>query len=92
VLASIGRPVPEFPYPAVKVVVGQYLYISRRPPFWAWLIVGGFYDTDGNELWHTEIYLRQGDLRGWSFGLPDRGPSLREWDADGEFHIHGSHR
>jgi len=38
------------------------------------LIVAGFFDADGVELWHTEIYLRQGQLR---------EPS--DWDVAGEW-------
>ncbi|KAJ9145409.1 hypothetical protein NKR23_g5336 [Pleurostoma richardsiae] len=54
------------PYPATKLAIGQYLYVDPRRRFWAWLIVAGFYDAEGVELWHTEIFLRHHDTRGWN--------------------------
>ena len=69
------------------MVIGQYLYISRRPPFWAWLIVGGFFDVHGTELWHTEIYIRHGDLSTWrpDGQESDNGTSTRGRDLTGKF-------
>jgi len=67
--------------------VGQYLYVSRRPRFWAWLIVGGFYDPDDKELWHTEIFLAHHDRRGWSpeTGEFDEGPPPPDRALEGQY-------
>ncbi|KAK1767390.1 hypothetical protein QBC33DRAFT_67379 [Phialemonium atrogriseum] len=57
----------DLPYPAVRAIVGQHFYFSVYPRFWAWYIVGAFYDIAGNELWHTEIFLTHRDSR--EYGL-----------------------
>lgn len=56
----------SFPSPATKCIIGQYFYCTRSPRFWGWLIVGTFYDDDGNNLWQTEILIAHRDPRGWS--------------------------
>lgn len=63
-----GHDVPNFPYPATRCYIGQYLLVSRAPPAWAWIIVAGFFDDDHNELWHIELFLAQD-------GFPRRDPS-----------------
>ncbi|KAL3295098.1 NADH:flavin oxidoreductase/NADH oxidase [Colletotrichum asianum] len=56
---------PEYlPYPATKLIIGQYYVCSRDPPHWGWLIVGTFYDPDNNPVWSTEIFAFQRDTRG----------------------------
>ncbi|KAF5495024.1 hypothetical protein CGCS363_v009247 [Colletotrichum siamense] len=56
---------PEYlPYPATKLIIGQYYICSRNPPHWGWLIVGTFYDPDNNPVWSTEIFAFQRDTRG----------------------------
>ncbi|OTB10872.1 hypothetical protein K445DRAFT_370794 [Daldinia sp. EC12] len=47
----------ELPYPATKLVVGQYFWIHPSRRSWAWLVVGSFYDSDDCELWHIEILI-----------------------------------
>jgi hypothetical protein len=49
----------QLPAPAVKLIIGQHLRISYDPPFWAWLIVGTFFDRDGNALWSIQIFAAQ---------------------------------
>ncbi|CAM1508979.1 Fc.00g027180.m01.CDS01 [Cosmosporella sp. VM-42] len=44
------------PAPATKLVITQHLRAVRDPPFWAWIIVGAFYDGDNNVLWSTEVF------------------------------------
>ncbi|CRK48217.1 hypothetical protein BN1723_007902, partial [Verticillium longisporum] len=63
----------SLPYPATKLIIGQYLYLSTRPRFWAWLIVGTFYDKDNHKVWSTEIFAIHNDPRGYS-------PETREFD------------
>jgi hypothetical protein len=49
-----------FPYPATKLVVTQFFHLNRGDPaFWAWIIVGVFYDRDGNPIWSTKVRARQ---------------------------------
>ncbi|KAF7561177.1 hypothetical protein G7046_g2990 [Stylonectria norvegica] len=44
------------PAPATKLVITQHLKVSRDPPFWAWIIVGAFYDQQDNIIWSTEVF------------------------------------
>lgn len=73
---------PEYlPYPATKLIIGQYYVCSRDPPHWGWLIVGTFYDPDNNPVWSTEIFAFQRDTRGdqtdsQSVSSSDSGESL----------------
>ena len=66
----------SLPAPATKLIIGQHLYASVSPRFWAWLIVATFYDIDDNPIWSTEIFLGQRDRRGWDplTGEFDSGP------------------
>jgi hypothetical protein len=51
------------PYPATKLVVTQHLQASREdPPFWAWIIVGAFYDSNDTVLWSTQIFVAHLDI------------------------------
>ncbi|KAF6805802.1 hypothetical protein CSOJ01_09231 [Colletotrichum sojae] len=53
------------PYPANKLIIGQYYYCSRESPcWWGWLIVGTFYDERNNPVWSTQIFALQRDTRG----------------------------
>ncbi|CEI70232.1 unnamed protein product [Fusarium venenatum] len=47
----------DLPTPATKLIITQHLAASRDSPFWAWIIVGAFYDRQGNTLWSTKIFL-----------------------------------
>ncbi|RGP65930.1 hypothetical protein FLONG3_9062 [Fusarium longipes] len=47
----------DLPAPATKLVITQHLAASRDSPYWAWIIVGAFYDQHGNTLWSTKIFL-----------------------------------
>ncbi|KAF5249617.1 hypothetical protein FANTH_5124 [Fusarium anthophilum] len=50
------------PYPASKLIITQRLEASRESPFWAWIIVGAFYDRQDNVLWSTEIFAGRLDI------------------------------
>ena len=50
------------PAPATKLVVTQHLRAVQSPPFWAWIIVGAFYDRDNNVLWSTEVFAGHLDI------------------------------
>jgi hypothetical protein len=51
------------PYPATNLVVTQHLQASREdPPFWAWIIVGAFYDSNDTVLWSTQIFVAHLDI------------------------------
>jgi hypothetical protein len=79
-------PSVELPYPAIRVIIGQHFHFCVSPRFWAWYIVGAFYDSQGYELWHTEIFLLYRDRRGYSLGLGefDTGPSPPRFALLGE--------
>jgi hypothetical protein len=47
----------DLPAPATKLIITQHLAASRDSPFWAWIIIGAFYDRHGNTLWSTKIFL-----------------------------------
>jgi hypothetical protein len=47
----------DLPAPATKLTITQHLAASQDSPFWAWIIVGAFYDRHGNTLWSTKIFL-----------------------------------
>ncbi|KAM0228099.1 hypothetical protein ACHAP5_012034 [Fusarium lateritium] len=46
----------ELPAPATKLIITQHLKASRDSPYWAWIIVGAFYDCDNIVLWSTEVF------------------------------------
>ncbi|KAF9767773.1 hypothetical protein IL306_015010 [Fusarium sp. DS 682] len=50
------------PSPASKLIITQHLEASRDSPFWAWIIVGAFYDRQDNILWSTEIFAGRLDI------------------------------
>ncbi|KAG4282459.1 hypothetical protein FPRO06_09132 [Fusarium proliferatum] len=50
------------PYPASKLIITQHLEASRESPFWAWIIVGAFYDRQDNVLWSSEIFAGRLDI------------------------------
>jgi hypothetical protein len=54
---------PDFlPAPAVKLVVTQYLKTSVESPFWAWIIVGAFYDANNRIIWSARLFACQLDV------------------------------
>lgn len=53
----------SLPYPATKLVITQYLKARSDPPFWAWIIVGAFYDSDDNIIWSTEVFVAHLDIQ-----------------------------
>jgi len=82
--------VDELPYPATKLTITRHLYVSTTPRFWAYLIIGAFYDAEGVELWRREIILfYRGDTRGYSLetGDYDHGPPPPEWALAGELFV-----
>ncbi|KAH7143646.1 hypothetical protein EDB81DRAFT_842879 [Dactylonectria macrodidyma] len=68
-MSSAGRPVCRtieleagaLPAPATRLVVTQHLRVYRDPFFWAYIVVGAFFDEQDNVLWSTEIFLVQLD-------------------------------
>lgn len=52
------------PHPATKLIITQHLVFDSESdnPYWAWLIVGAFYDRQGNALWSTEIFWAHLDI------------------------------
>ena len=69
-LTSLGE--IDYLPPGTKVTVGQYLYISPNRRFWAILVIGAFYDSDENELWRKEIFVRKCDTRGGQNTWPEQ--------------------
>lgn len=51
------------PSPATKLVVTQILQASQDPPFWAWIIVGAFYDCHNRIIWSTEVFAGHLDIQ-----------------------------
>ncbi|PHH80449.1 hypothetical protein CDD80_1459 [Ophiocordyceps camponoti-rufipedis] len=45
------------PHPATKLVVTQYLECNQDPPFWAWIAVGAFLDSQDRILWSSELFI-----------------------------------
>ncbi|RMJ18889.1 hypothetical protein CDV36_001499 [Fusarium kuroshium] len=52
----------NLPAPATKLIITQHLQASRDSPYWAWIIVGAFYDCDNNVVWSTEIFAGHLDV------------------------------
>lgn len=52
----------NLPAPATKLIITQHLEASRDSPYWAWIIVGAFYDSDNNVVWSTEIFAGHLDV------------------------------
>ncbi|KAJ4269502.1 hypothetical protein NW762_001162 [Fusarium torreyae] len=50
------------PAPATKLIISQHLEASRDSPYWAWIIIGAFYDRDNNIIWSTEIFAGHLDV------------------------------
>ncbi|KAL6897122.1 hypothetical protein GGI43DRAFT_108431, partial [Trichoderma evansii] len=46
----------RLPPPATKLIITQILKTSQDPPFWAWIIVGAFYDNQDRIIWSTELF------------------------------------
>ncbi|KAL7817175.1 hypothetical protein V8C26DRAFT_79363 [Trichoderma gracile] len=53
----------QLPPPATKLIITQVLKASQDPPFWAWIIVGAFYDSEGRTFWSTELFAAHLDIR-----------------------------
>lgn len=51
------------PHPAIKLVITQYLEFGDDPPFWAWIIVGVFYDRHDRVIWSTEVFIAHLDIQ-----------------------------
>lgn len=45
------------PYPATTLVIAQHLFVSHCCRYWAWLIVGTFYDRHDKAIWNSEVFL-----------------------------------
>jgi hypothetical protein len=52
----------QLPPPATKLIITQILEASQDPPFWAWIIVGAFYDSQDRVLWSTELFVAHLDI------------------------------
>ncbi|KAM5364293.1 hypothetical protein ACJZ2D_011602 [Fusarium nematophilum] len=52
----------NLPAPATKLIITQHLKASQDSPYWAWIIVGAFYDRDNNIVWSTEIFAGHLDV------------------------------
>ncbi|KAI8668742.1 hypothetical protein NCS57_00686500 [Fusarium keratoplasticum] len=52
----------NLPAPATKLIITQHLQASRDSPYWAWIIVGAFYDSENNIVWSTEIFAGHLDV------------------------------
>ncbi|KAF4466131.1 hypothetical protein FALBO_7019 [Fusarium albosuccineum] len=52
----------NLPAPATKLIVTQHLKASQDSPYWAWIIVGAFYDRNNNVIWSTEIFAGHLDV------------------------------
>lgn len=52
----------SLPAPATKLIITQHLEASRDSPYWAWIIVGAFYDSDNNIVWSAEIFAGHLDV------------------------------
>lgn len=50
------------PAPATKLIITQHLKTAQDDPFWAWIIVAAFYDSDNNVVWSTELFIGQFDI------------------------------
>lgn len=50
------------PAPATKLIITQHLKFSQDPPFWAWIIVGAFYDHEDTVLWSTQVFAGHLDI------------------------------
>ncbi|TFB07507.1 hypothetical protein CCMA1212_000637 [Trichoderma ghanense] len=53
----------QLPPPATKLIITQILKASQDPPYWAWIIVGAFYDSQGRTLWSTELFVAHLDIQ-----------------------------
>ncbi|KAI1321517.1 hypothetical protein F5Y16DRAFT_416852 [Xylariaceae sp. FL0255] len=49
--------VVTFPFPATKLVVGQYFWQPDSSVSWAWYILGTFYDDEDQPVWSIEVLL-----------------------------------
>lgn len=58
---ATGHSIGPLPYPATKVVIGQYLSsgLQDNVAFWGWLIEAVFYDDNDQRLWATEVFIAQ---------------------------------
>lgn len=63
------------PPPATRLVVTQHLRASQDPPFWAWIIVGAFFDEEDNIIWSTEVFAGHLDIQVESDDESDSGES-----------------
>lgn len=53
----------QLPSPATKLIITQILKTSQDPPFWAWIIVGAFYDNQDRIIWSTELFVAHLDIQ-----------------------------
>jgi hypothetical protein len=78
------------PEPATKLVITQHLRATEDPPFWAWIIVGAFFDEEENIVWSTEIFAghldieQESDEESESTESSDSEPD-EEWENEGSF-------
>lgn len=77
------------PYPATKLIVTQYIKgYEGRPPHWAWIIVGAFYDEDNVCLWSTEVFAAHLDIdpdyEPFQWSSASEESSEAEWEVESE--------
>lgn len=57
VLPTYVRQREPLPYPATTLVIVQHLFVSHCGRYWAWLIIGTFYDRHDKAVWKSEVFL-----------------------------------
>ncbi|KAL7899615.1 hypothetical protein HDV63DRAFT_416423 [Trichoderma sp. SZMC 28014] len=72
----------ELPPPATKLIITQILKTSQDPPFWAWIIVGAFYDSQDRIIWSTELFAAHLDIQ---FESDEEQDSEEEAEGETDF-------
>lgn len=77
----------ELPYPATRLTVTQYTFVSHSPLAFALYVVGTFYDKDNIKLWETECILYHEDSRDIHIDEEevDDGPSPPRFALTGKY-------
>lgn len=74
----------QLPPPATKLIITQILKTSQDPPFWAWIIVGAFYDNQDRIIWSTELFAAHLDIQFESDEEQDSEEEAEEGETDVE--------
>lgn len=51
-----------FPPRVSCLVITQYLEYFDEPPYWAYIVVGTFFDDEETIVWSTEIFILDGEV------------------------------